>query len=175
MRLILYQPDIASNFGALLRLCACMGVPCHVIEPCGFPLDDRRMKRAGMDYVEQVELVRHASWEEFQKYIAFPAQAGIQSPQGDPGLRREGGREDEDGIKNRLILLSTKAATPYTQFQFQPGDMLLLGRESAGVPDAVRDACDATVTIPMQPPARSLNVAMAAAMVLGEALRQVRG
>lgn len=164
MQIVLYQPDIAANLGAILRLCACMGVPCHVIEPCGFPFDDKRMKRSGMDYIEQVELVRHGSWEAFRSWQRDAWQRGdvIEADVSRATCRAP-----------RLILLSTKATTPYTQFQFQKNDMLLLGRESAGVPNEVRDACDAAVTIPMQPPARSLNVAMAAAMCLGEALRQI--
>ena len=142
--LTLYQPDIAQNTAAMIRLCACLGVAMDVIEPCGFVWDDQRLKRVAMDYVEHVTLKRHASWGDFQASTA--------------------GR--------RVVLLSTKAATPYTQFIFQADDIVLVGQESAGVPDAVHAAADARVLIPMHPPARSLNVAMAAAIVLSEALRQ---
>ncbi len=144
---VLYQPDIAANFGALLRLCACVGLPLHVIEPCGFPLDDKRMRRAGMDYIALADWQRHAGWEDFTAYRA--AQGG------------------------RLLLLTTKAATLYTDFRFHAQDMLLLGRESAGVPEQVHQTADARLLIPMQPGARSLNVGMAAAMVVGEMKRQL--
>ena len=127
----------------MMRLCACLGVAMDVIEPCGFLLSDRNFRRAGMDYLDSLDLARHASWEEFQ-------------------ARRQG----------RLLLLTTKAATPYFGFGFAPTDTLLVGRESAGVPDEVHQAADVRLTIPMQPGMRSLNVAQAAAMVLGEALRQ---
>lgn len=145
LRLALYQPDMAPNTGAMMRLCACLGIELDIIEPCGFVLDDARMRRAGMDYIEQVRYVRHRDWNTFRLQLA----------------------------PRRLVLLTTKAALTYTQFGFQTGDVLMVGRESAGVPDDVHNAVDARVTIPMQPPARSLNVGMAAAMVLGEALRQV--
>jgi tRNA (cytidine/uridine-2'-O-)-methyltransferase len=143
MRLALYQPDIPQNAGALLRLGACLGVAVDIIEPCGFVLSDRRLKRAGMDYLAAVELVRHASWADF--------------------------RADRPG---RLILLTTKGALAYHRFAFRADDILLLGRESAGVPEAVHHAADARLKIPLRPGLRSLNVALAAAMVLGEALRQ---
>ncbi|WP_207483362.1 tRNA (cytidine(34)-2'-O)-methyltransferase [Arenibaculum pallidiluteum] len=143
--LALYEPDIPQNTGALMRLAACLGVPLHVIEPCGFVLDDRRLRRAGMDYLDGLDLRRHASWTRF---AAEP-----------PG---------------RIVLLTTRAAMPYLDFAFAPGDVLLLGRESAGVPEAVHAAADARVAIPLRPGMRSLNVALAAAMVLGEALRQTR-
>ncbi len=144
-RLALYQPDIPQNAGSLMRLCACLGVGLDIIEPCGFLLSDRNLRRAGMDYLDRLDLTRHPSWEGWQ---ARPA----------PG---------------RVVLLTTKAAMPYTDFRFQPGDSLLVGRESAGVPDEVHDAADARLLIPMRPGMRSLNVAQAAAMVLGEALRQL--
>jgi len=147
MRLALFEPDIPQNCGTLIRLGACMGVPVDIIEPCGFPLGDRGLKRAGLDYLELSRLTRHASWEAFQ--------AGLQG--------------------RRLVLLTTKASQPFPAFAFEPDDVLLLGRESAGVPDHVHQAADARIIIPMQPPARSLNVAVAAAMVLGEALRQTAG
>ncbi|WP_420559354.1 tRNA (cytidine(34)-2'-O)-methyltransferase [Tepidicaulis sp.] len=145
MRLALYQPDIPQNTGTILRLGACLGVGVDIIEPCGFPFSDRGLRRAGMDYVSHAEIRRHADWQAFQS-----------------------ARKAE----NRLILLTTKAAEPYTGFRFAPGDTLLLGRESAGVPDEVHAAADARLLIPLSPGARSLNVAVAAAMVLGEALRQ---
>jgi len=147
LRLALYQPDIPQNAGSLMRLCACLGVAMDVIEPCGFLLSDRNFRRAGMDYLAGLDLTRHASWEEFQ-----------------------GGRPGQHG--GRLLLLTTKASTPYFGFSFAPADTLLVGRESAGVPDEVHEAADARLAIPMRPGMRSINVAQAAAMVLGEALRQ---
>ena len=146
MRIALYQPDIPQNTGAILRLAACMAVPVDVIEPCGFVFGERHMRRAGMDYMEQVSLHRHMSWDHF-----------MESHQG------------------RLILLTTRGDTPYTEFRFEKGDTLLLGRESAGVPDAVHAAANARIIVPMAAETRSLNVALTAAMVLGEALRQTNG
>jgi tRNA (cytidine/uridine-2'-O-)-methyltransferase len=143
-RLALYQPDIPQNAGTLMRLGACTGVGLDIIEPCGFILDDKRMKRSVMDYADHADVTRHVSWPAFQ-------------------AQRRG----------RLVLLTTRAAVPYTQVTYQPDDILLLGRESAGVPDDVHDAADLRVLIPMRPGTRSLNVAIAAAMVLGEVLRQV--
>lgn len=145
MRLALYEPDIPPNAGTLIRLGACLGVPVDIIEPCGFPWDDRDLRRAAMDYGALAEVTRHASWERFG--AARPALS-------------------------RLVLLTTKSHNSFVDFAFGPHDILLIGRESAGVPDHVHDAADARVTIPMRPPARSLNMAAAAAMVLGEALRQ---
>jgi tRNA (cytidine/uridine-2'-O-)-methyltransferase len=144
MRLALYQPDIPQNAGSLMRLCACLGVGLDIIEPCGFLLSDRNLRRAGMDYLDRLALTRYPSWDQWQA-----------------------GRGP-----SRMILLTTRAAQPYTGFAFRPGDTLLVGRESAGVPDAVHAAADARLLIPMRPGMRSLNVAQAAAMVLGEALRQ---
>ncbi|HWD28022.1 MAG TPA: tRNA (cytidine(34)-2'-O)-methyltransferase [Rhizomicrobium sp.] len=144
MRLVLFQPDIAQNTGALLRLGACLGVAVDVIEPCGFVLGDAQMRRAGMDYLSQVDWVQHASWAAF--------------------LQGRGA--------GRLVLLTTKSEATYTAFAFAQDDHLILGRESAGVPDAVHDACDARLRIPMKSGLRSINVAQAGAMVLGEALRQ---
>jgi tRNA (cytidine/uridine-2'-O-)-methyltransferase len=144
MRLALYQPDMPPNVGTLLRTGACLGVPVDVIEPCGFPYSDRAVRRSAMDYLARAEIVRHASWA---AYLATPR----------PG---------------RMVLLSAKSALAYFDFRFQAGDTLLLGQESAGVPDDVAAAADAVVQIPMRPGMRSLNVAVAAAMVLGEALRQ---
>jgi len=143
LRLALYQPDIPQNAGSLMRLCACLGVAMDVIEPCGFLLSDRNFRRAGMDYLRGLDFTRHASWEEFL-------------------AQRQG----------RLLLITTKASTPYFDFSFAPGDTLLVGRESAGVPDAVHGCADVRLIIPMRPGMRSLNVAQAAAMVVGEALRQ---
>ena len=149
MRLALFEPDIPQNAGALMRLGAALGVAVDVIEPCGFLFSDAGLKRAGMDYLPHTEIVRHESW------AAFSAA-----------------RADRTG---RLVLLTTKAATAYTAFAFAADDVLLLGRESAGVPDFVHEAADARLRIPMRAGMRSLNVAQAGAMVLGEALRQVHG
>jgi tRNA (cytidine/uridine-2'-O-)-methyltransferase len=146
MRLALFQPDIPQNLGAALRLGACLGVPVDVIEPCGFPLSDRAVKRAAMDYAERAQVVRHAGWSEFLTTL--------------------------DG---RLLLFTTRAAEPFHRFGYQPSDILLFGRESAGVPDEVHAAADARLRIPLTEGARSLNVATAAAMGLGEALRQTNG
>lgn len=149
MQIALYQPDIPQNAGTILRLCACLGVPAHLIEPAGFPISDRHFRRAGMDYLDQVDIGRHASWATFDDW-------------------RRG-----EGL--RLILFTTRAATSYLDHAFGPRDLLLFGRESAGVPDAVAAAADARLLIPMRPGLRSINVAMAAAMALGEALRQTKG
>jgi tRNA (cytidine/uridine-2'-O-)-methyltransferase len=143
MRLALYEPDIPQNTGALLRLGACLAVPIDIIGPCGFALSDARLRRAGMDYLELAMLQRHDSWD------AFRAQA-----------------------RGRLILLTTRGDLAYDRFRFRADDTLLLGRESAGVPEAVHRAADARLRIPLRAEARSLNMALAAAMVLGEALRQ---
>jgi tRNA (cytidine/uridine-2'-O-)-methyltransferase len=149
VRLSLYQPDIPQNTGAMMRLAACMDVPLDIIEPCGFILDDRRLRRAGMDYIDHLEMKRHASWGRFASET----------------------NRAETNI-GRIVLLTTRASVPYLDFAFRPGDALLMGSESAGVPDSVADAVDARIRIPMKPGLRSLNVALAAAMVLGEALRQ---
>lgn len=146
MRIALYQPDIPQNTGTILRLGACLGLPVDVIGPCGFHLDDRRLRRAGLDYLSAATLLRHDSWEVFQ------GQA-----------------------EGRLVLLTTQAALPYTQFQFRRDDILLFGGESKGVPSAVHTAADARIVIPLRRGQRSLNVAMATAMVAGEALRQTSG
>jgi tRNA (cytidine/uridine-2'-O-)-methyltransferase len=150
MRLALYQPDIPQNTGAMLRLAACFGLSVDVIEPCGFVFDDKRLRRVGMDYLAHVEVKRHTSWA---AYLTWR-------------------KESADGA-GRLILLSTQAALPYAEAQYGPADSLLVGQESAGVPDLVRNAADLVVRIPMRPGLRSLNVAMAAAIVAGEAIRQV--
>ena len=148
MRLALYEPDIPQNAGSLMRLGACLGVGIDIIEPCGFLLSDRNFRRAGMDYLQSAEIRRHESWVQFRSDIR-PA--------------------------SRLVLLTTKGNLAYTDFAFAPDDILLVGRESAGVPQQVHDAVDARLTIPLRPGLRSLNVAQAAAMVLGEALRQTNG
>ena len=145
----LYQPDIAGNAGTILRLGACMGVPVEIIEPAGFDLSDRNLRRAGMDYLELATLRRHVEYPAFDR------------------ARREAGR--------RIVLLTTKAERAYTHFSYDARDILLFGRESAGVPAHVHDAADVRLTIPMVAGARSLNLAVSAAMVLGEALRQTRG
>ena len=147
MRLALFEPDIPQNTGALLRLGACLGVPVDIIEPCGFLWSDAKLKRAGMDYLGLVALTRHASWDAF--------------------------RRTTEG--SRLVLLTTKGAQSYLDFVFAPSDILLLGRESAGVPDEVHACADTRLLIPMREGLRSLNVAMAGAIVLGEALRQTKG
>jgi tRNA (cytidine/uridine-2'-O-)-methyltransferase len=149
MRIALYEPDIPQNTGTILRLAACVGVEAHIIEPAGFPTSDRAFRRAGMDYLEQVQIVRHASYKAFG---AWRAHSGA-----------------------RLILLTTRADRSYLDYAFQGDDVLLLGRESAGVPDEVHGSADARLVIPMRPHLRSLNVALAAAIVLGEALRQTGG
>jgi tRNA (cytidine/uridine-2'-O-)-methyltransferase len=154
MRLALYQPDIPQNTGALLRLATCLGLAADVIEPCGFVMSDARLKRAGMDYLLRADIRRHASWQAFEDWRA-------------QARRTAGG--------HRLVLLTTKGLTPYPSFAFAADDILMVGRESAGVPDEVAETADARLVIPMARGLRSLNVATAAAMVLGEALRQTAG
>lgn len=147
--LALYQPDIPQNAGTILRTCACLGLGAAIVEPAGFPVSDRHFRRAGMDYLDHVDIARHVSFSAFEDW------------------RRQAGR--------RLVLLTTRAAIPYTEFEFRPDDVLMLGRESAGAPPEVHAAADARLVVPIRPELRSLNVAVAAAMVLGEALRQTRG
>ena len=147
MRLALFEPDIPQNTGTLMRLCACLGVPLDIIEPCGFILSDKNLRRAGMDYIEHLEMAKHLNWESFKGA----------------------------SVGKRLVLMSTKASEPFHEFKFQPDDILIAGRESAGVPEHVHAECDARVFIPMQPGMRSLNVALASGIVLGEALRQTGG
>jgi tRNA (cytidine/uridine-2'-O-)-methyltransferase len=146
MRIALYEPDIPQNTGTILRLAACLGIEAHIIEPAGFPTSDRAFRRAGMDYLDQVSLVRHAGWEEFETW------------------RREAGL--------RLVLFTTRAGVSHLDHAFLPHDLLLFGRESAGVPERVHLAADARLTIPMRSGLRSLNVAMAVAIAVGEAMRQ---
>ena len=146
MRIALFQPDIPQNTGTILRLCACLDVEAHIIEPAGFPVSDRHFRRAGMDYLDQVTIVRHDSWPRFQQWCA--------------------------GNSGRLVLFTTKGTRPYLDHHYADTDILLFGRESAGVPDAIAAAADARLVIPVRAGLRSLNVAMAAAMALGEALRQ---
>jgi tRNA (cytidine/uridine-2'-O-)-methyltransferase len=148
MRLALYQPDIPQNAGAMARLAACLGVGLDIIEPCGFLFGDRQMRRAGLDYLDRAQIARHPSWPAFRAQVAPPA---------------------------RLIVLTTRSAELYPAFTFAADDVLLLGRETAGVPEEVHAAADARLRVPMRPGMRSLNVALAAAMVLGEALRQTDG
>jgi tRNA (cytidine/uridine-2'-O-)-methyltransferase len=146
MHIALFQPDIPQNTGTILRLCACMGAAAHIIEPAGFALSDRHFRRAGMDYLDQLTWMRHDSWPKFDQW------------------------RNEMGY--RLLLFTTKGMTSYLDHRYGLNDVLLFGRESAGVPDEVANAADARLVIPIKPGLRSLNVAMAAAMALGEALRQ---
>jgi tRNA (cytidine/uridine-2'-O-)-methyltransferase len=146
LRIALYQPDIAGNTGTILRLAACLGLGVDIIEPAGFDISDRNLRRAGMDYIASVDLVRHVNWDQFEKWRA--------------------------GTKRRLILASTKAAERYTNMAFRSDDILLFGRESAGVPDHVHDRADSRALIPMIEGQRSINIAMSVAMITGEALRQ---
>jgi tRNA (cytidine/uridine-2'-O-)-methyltransferase len=147
MRIALYEPDIPQNAGTILRLAACLGAEAHIIEPAGFPTSDRAFRRAGMDYLDQVSIVRHSGWSTFEAW------------------RRAQGL--------RLILFTTSGGTSYLDQSYQANDVLMFGRESAGVPDHVHRAADARLVIPMRPGLRSINVAMAAAMALGEATRQM--
>lgn len=149
LAIALYEPDIAQNAGTLARLCACLGLKLHIIEPAGFPVGDAGFRRAGMDYLDRVAILRHASFVAFEEWRA--------------------------GEGRRLVLATTTGAIAYTSFAFRGDDVLLLGRESAGVPEAVHGLADARVVVPMVEGARSLNVAVAGAMIAGEALRQVGG
>jgi tRNA (cytidine/uridine-2'-O-)-methyltransferase len=146
MQIALFQPDIPQNTGTILRLCACLGASAHIIEPAGFPVSDRHFRRAGMDYLDLVSIMRHDSWAKFEQW-----------------------RKDE-GF--RLILFTTKGACSYLDYRYGADDILLFGRESAGVPEEVVAAADARLAIPIREGLRSLNVAVTAAMALGEALRQ---
>ena len=149
MRIALYEPDIPQNTGTILRLCACLGIEAHIIEPAGFPTTDRAFRRAGMDYLDAVMITRHRSWQHF---AAWRGSRG-----------------------HRLVLFTTAASVSYLDYRYRADDILLFGRESAGVPEAVHAAADARLMIPMRPGLRSLNVAVAAAMAAGEALRQTGG
>jgi len=148
MRIALLEPDIPQNTGTILRLAACLGVEAHLIEPAGFPISDRAFRRAGMDYLDQVTLVRHAAWGAFD---LWRRQANL-----------------------RLVLFTTRATRSFLEHEFHAEDILLFGRESAGAPDHVHAAADARVIVPMRPDLRSLNVAMTCAIAVGEALRQTR-
>jgi tRNA (cytidine/uridine-2'-O-)-methyltransferase len=147
MRLALFEPDIPQNTGAIARLAACLGLALDIIEPAGFPVSDRAFRRAGMDYLERVEIMRHASFAAFDEW-----------------------RRAE---RRRLVLATTKAERPYTDFAFAETDIVMLGRESAGAPPRVHASADARIVVPMREGLRSLNVALAAAMIAGEALRQI--
>jgi len=147
MQLALFQPDIPQNTGTILRLCACLNVAAHIIEPAGFPVSDRHFRRSGMDYLDRVSLMRHDSWSKFEQWR---------------------------GSSGRLVLFTTKGAVSYLDYRYDAADILLFGRETAGVPDEVAAVADARLVIPIEPGLRSLNVAMAAAMAVGEALRQTR-
>lgn len=146
MRIALYQPEIAGNLGTILRTCACLGVPVDIIEPCGFPFSDRSLKRAGMDYFDHVDYIRHADWDAF--------------------------KQTANSRNARIILLSSKAAHPHHGFAYRDSDILLFGSEGSGVPLTIQEQCDGRITIPMKPGMRSLNLAVSAGMALGEALRQ---
>jgi tRNA (cytidine/uridine-2'-O-)-methyltransferase len=149
MPIALFEPDIPQNTGTILRLAACFGIEAHLIEPAGFPVSDRAFRRAGMDYLDAVKLMRHASWEAFDEW-----------------------RRAQD---LRLVLFTTRATASYLDHRYAGGDILLFGRESAGVPDHVHAAADVRLRIPMRTGLRSLNVAMTCAMAVGEALRQTGG
>ncbi len=147
MHLALYQPDIPPNTGTIIRMAACLDVHVHVIEPCGFPFGEKSFRRAGMDYIDQSKITRHNSWEDFLHW----------------------------SDNRRILLLTTKSSESYTDIDYEKDDILLLGRESSGVPDEVHERADKRLLIPMTPDTRSLNIAISAAMVLGEALRQTNG
>ena len=142
----MYEPDIAGNVGTIIRMCACLGLDLDIIEPCGFPFNREKIKKSGLDYIDKVKITRYASFEEFK----------------------------ETNKDCRIILLTTKASVEYTTFKFQDNDILLVGRESAGVPDKVHNSVDGRVVIKMQENTRCLNVAISLAMVVGEALRQIK-
>lgn len=144
IHIALYQPDIPQNVGAAIRLCACLGLTLDIIEPCGFPWDLKKIKQSGMDYLDDATIIRHDSWEKFQEtYESW-----------------------------RFVLMTTKSAAPYTAFKFSSNDILVAGRESAGVPDEIHKAIESRITIPMHGETRSLNIINATSMIIGEALRQ---
>ena len=142
----MYEPDIAGNVGTIIRMCACLGLDLDIIEPCGFPFNREKIKKSGLDYIDKVKITRYVSFDEFK----------------------------EINKDYRIILLTTKASVEYTTFQFQDNDILMVGRESAGVPDTVHNSVDGRVVIKMQENTRCLNVAISLAMVVGEALRQIK-
>jgi len=146
LRIALYQPDIPQNSGAMMRLCACLGVGLDIIHPCGFVWDDRKIRKAAMDYYDHVDIKQHSSWEDFK----------------------------ENTKNNRIILMTTKASVPYTDFKFEDGDILLAGRESSGAPDEVHEYANGRVLIPMHGKMRSINVVNAGSMIIGEAIRQTQ-
>ncbi|MFZ1813584.1 MAG: tRNA (cytidine(34)-2'-O)-methyltransferase [Rhizobiaceae bacterium] len=146
--LVLYQPDIPGNTGTLIRLAACTATTLHVIAPAGFRMDDTALKRSGMDYLDLAAVERHADWQGFNDW--------------------------RSALNRRLILMTTRADAPIWDFDFEEADLIMLGRESSGVPNQVHDAADFSLTIPMAQGARSLNLAVAGGMVLGEAIRQTK-
>jgi len=146
VKIALYQPDIPQNVGAMIRLCACLGVELDIIEPCGFPWNERKVKQSAMDYMDLVNITRYSSWEKFC----------------------------EENAEWRIVLMTTKASMPYTEFNFQGNDILLAGRESSGVPDMVHERAGGRVRIAMHGAARSMNIVNATAMITGEALRQTK-
>lgn len=146
LNLVLFQPDIPQNLGAMLRLSACMNASVHIVEPCGFPFDDQKLRRAGMDYIEHANYKRHLNWDAFMSHRAA-----------NPG---------------RLLLLETDGDVPYTEMTYEPTDYVMLGRESAGTPRELYELMDETLVIPMRKGVRSLNVAMSAGMLVAEACRQ---
>ena len=147
LHLALYQPDIPQNTGTMLRMAACLGIAVEIIEPAGFDVSDRNLRRSGLDYLDHVAITRHRSWDAFQSW--------------------------REASGSRLVLATTAGSVPYTQHAFRDGDCVLMGRESAGVPEAVHAAADASILVPIRPGLRSLNVAVCAAMILGEAIRQI--
>ena len=147
MRIALYEPDIPQNTGAIIRLASCFGISVDIIEPCGFIFSSRRLKRSGMDYIDRADIKLHSSWKKFYQKCRKHSET-------------------------RVILLTTKGNIKHTAFIYDSNDVLLLGRESAGVPDTVHKAADACIIVPIEPEARSLNIVSSAAIVLGEALRQ---
>lgn len=146
MRLALFQPDIPQNTGTMLRMAACLGLPVDIIEPAGFDVSDRNLRRSAMDYIDHVSITRYPSWESFYKWVK--------------------------GNKHRLLIATVRASMPYTDFSFLSQDIIMMGRESAGFPDYVHKAADQSLLIPMKKEMRSLNIAVSAAMIVGEALRQ---
>ncbi len=148
MKIALYQPDIPQNLGAMIRLCGCIGASLDIIEPCGFIYDARKIRKSALDYYDKIKITRHNSWDDF--YNTYHG-------------------------KQRIILMSTKSSSIYTDFEYRDNDILLAGRESAGVPDNVHQSTDARIRIQMQEGFRSLNIVNATSMILGEAIRQTRG